>query len=475
MNLRIIDEKNNICILEWDPDARCGKYYVQGLTNIFTYITLDATQQNAAVVPKRDFVIGYRVAYVISGYDDEVLETTNTVMVDSTSTEELEPIDLYYVDAPEGYTVSFRSEKQYDLYRVYNNGRLIKETEDCLALFSMLDHFKVKAYNKNGDLVAESEVEKPQKCLSKKRSNILLSIGIPVYNSGAFLIRTMSSILASSMQDYEIIIIDDSTDEKTKEICDWYANFYSFVRVKHRKRGGICSARNYLLDNAKGEWFAFVDADDVVHPYMFEKLYKAATEKDASIAISQVIIRDDFNKSSKLLADSKFVQKTFGEIMDENDEKIFFVGTWNKIVKTEIARKVRFDDKHPYYEDIAYTPAMYSYIDKFVYVGDAYYIWDKRKRLTVGTSSAEVNDLPNDEAWKLYVKACAYCVEYGNQDPGAAEICKRYVLKLLLKKYIEMSKYSNVKTIISNAVKKLEGTSIDDPKLKKAWDEIITN
>ena len=73
------------------------------------------------------------------------------------------------------------------------------------------------------------------------------------------------------------------------------------------------------------------------------------------------------------------VMKIWRKKMKNSFNNIFFVSTTNKIVKTEIATKIRFPKKR-YYEDSAYTPTLYSYAKKFVFVGKPLYVWDKRKR-----------------------------------------------------------------------------------------------
>ena len=74
-----------------------------------------------------------------------------------------------------------------------------------------------------------------------------------------------------------------------------------------------------------------------------------------------------------------------------NENNIYFVAVWNKIVKLEVAKQVKFPTDFPndivLYEDSAYTPTLYSYIDKFAICRDSYYIWDKRKQKTIGTAS----------------------------------------------------------------------------------------
>ena len=93
---------------------------------------------------------------------------------------------------------------------------------------------------------------------------MLISIIVPVYNTEKFLHRCIDSILAQSYTDFELLLIDDGSKDSSGTICDEYAEKDSRVRVFHKENGGVSSARNVGLDNAKGEWVTFCDSDDYV-------------------------------------------------------------------------------------------------------------------------------------------------------------------------------------------------------------------
>ena len=99
----------------------------------------------------------------------------------------------------------------------------------------------------------------------------MISIIIPVYNAENFLCSTVDSILSQNSLDYELLLIDDGSKDKSGKICDEYARQDGRVRVFHKKNGGVSSARNLGLDNAKGEWVSFVDADDWVSGIYFSE------------------------------------------------------------------------------------------------------------------------------------------------------------------------------------------------------------
>lgn len=89
-----------------------------------------------------------------------------------------------------------------------------------------------------------------------------ISIIVPVYKAEAYLHRCVDSLLAQTFTDFEVLLIDDGSPDCIGEICDAYAKKDARVRVFHQPNGGVSVARQRGVENAKGEWITFVDADD---------------------------------------------------------------------------------------------------------------------------------------------------------------------------------------------------------------------
>ena len=103
-----------------------------------------------------------------------------------------------------------------------------------------------------------------------------ISVIVPVYNTEKYLDRCIQSILAQTYTDFELLLVDDGSTDSSGAICDKYAEQDSRVRVFHKENGGVSSARNQGLDNAKGEWITFVDSDDWVDREFFNILSKSS-------------------------------------------------------------------------------------------------------------------------------------------------------------------------------------------------------
>ena len=87
--------------------------------------------------------------------------------------------------------------------------------------------------------------------------NPKISVIVPVYNVEKYLRRCIDSILVQTFTDFELLLIDDGSKDKSGEICDEYAKKDKRVRVFHKVNGGVSSARNLGLDYAKGQWIGW--------------------------------------------------------------------------------------------------------------------------------------------------------------------------------------------------------------------------
>lgn len=97
-----------------------------------------------------------------------------------------------------------------------------------------------------------------------------ISVIVPVYKVENTICRCVDSILGQTFTDFELLLIDDGSPDNSGAICDEYAAKDSRVRVFHKPNGGVSSARNLGLDNARGEWITFCDSDDYVFPSWLE-------------------------------------------------------------------------------------------------------------------------------------------------------------------------------------------------------------
>lgn len=115
----------------------------------------------------------------------------------------------------------------------------------------------------------------------------LISVIVPIYNVEQYLDECLESLIHQTYQNQEIILVDDGSSDKSPQICEEWALKDSRIHVIHKENGGLSSARNVGLDEATGDYIAFVDGDDFFDKKMYETLYEGIT-RSSSIGISAI-------------------------------------------------------------------------------------------------------------------------------------------------------------------------------------------
>lgn len=152
-----------------------------------------------------------------------------------------------------------------------------------------------------------------------------VSIIVPVYNTEQYLKQCIESIVAQTLQDIEIIIVDDGSKEECATLCDELAKMDSRIRVIHKENAGVGFARNTGIAAARGEYIGFIDSDDYVKPELYESLYAAVTKHDADLALSGVCFvgGNTFTSSGDSMEKSYFDEDT---VFEEQDMKQLLLG-----------------------------------------------------------------------------------------------------------------------------------------------------
>ena len=112
-----------------------------------------------------------------------------------------------------------------------------------------------------------------------------ISVIVPAYNAEKYIVSCVESVRKQTFQDWEMVIVDDGSKDKTRELCDQCAANDERIRVIHlRKNAGVSNARNVGLSNAQGEYIAFLDADDCYEPHCLQTMWDIMKEADADTA-----------------------------------------------------------------------------------------------------------------------------------------------------------------------------------------------
>lgn len=205
-----------------------------------------------------------------------------------------------------------------------------------------------------------------------------VSIIIPVYKVEKYIRRCVDSVLRQTLQEIEIILIDDGSPDLCGEICEEYKTKDKRVRVLHEENMGVSAARNAGLKVATGEYIGFVDSDDCISDLMFETLYSQARNQDADICMccfkciddSKEIVQFEFAQNEKCAKNLN--QKEAFEVMTDFNKPVQ-TAVWNKIYRADVVEKIRFDEKKKMAEDLEFLMKSVIKSRLIVFVPDILY------------------------------------------------------------------------------------------------------
>lgn len=165
----------------------------------------------------------------------------------------------------------------------------------------------------------------------------LVSINVPVYNAEIYLDQCLGSLLRQTLQDIEIVIVNDGSTDGSEAICREYASKDSRIKLITKENGGSASARQTALDASTGFFVCSCDADDWMEPNMVEDLYKKAIKDDVDI-VSCDYWREYYN-GKKVVCKYPFQIEERNDLLDDVLNKRFPVMVWNKIFKRSLFEK----------------------------------------------------------------------------------------------------------------------------------------
>lgn len=126
----------------------------------------------------------------------------------------------------------------------------------------------------------------------------LISIIVPVYRvPEQYLKKCIDSIIAQTLKNIEIILVDDGSPDECGQVCDYYATLDERINVIHKKNGGLSSARNAGVKVATGEWIMFVDGDDWIEDDMCESMYKLGEQTQVQLVMCGITKEYEHSKN----------------------------------------------------------------------------------------------------------------------------------------------------------------------------------
>lgn len=201
-----------------------------------------------------------------------------------------------------------------------------------------------------------------------------ISVIVPIYNCEIHLSQCIDSILSQTFTDFDLSLINDGSKDYSGTICDEYAAKDSRVRVFHKENGGVSSARNVGLNNAKGDYVMFVDSDDILPENAIELLIN-------NLSYADLIIGGYKDQNGNLFAidyyKSLILQDEFNKFLSKSIDTAFLRAPWAKLFKNEILqkKKLRFDENLVFGEDHVFNISYLMYCRSIYVIKDTCYIY----------------------------------------------------------------------------------------------------
>ncbi len=336
------------------------------------------------------------------------------------------------------------SESKYLNYNYLNNDQVINYGVEYFSNdFNKVDSINIvhyigmmKPYNLN-DLWADEQCYLYKNYLYKvhmkkyeyDHSKDLVSIIIPIYNKEKYLKRCLDSVINQTYHNYELILVDDVSTDKSNDICKEYLKYDNVHLITNKKNMGVSYTRNVGLDNSKGNYLMFVDADDYMEPNMLQRLYDTIRQYDVDFVQTNFYLNDedvkDKTPGTRSYLDKKSIFKLFIDGYKIN------IAVWNKIYKRETIKDIRFNDESRNYEDNEFIFDLVTHSNKCVIIPDPlyHYFYMKEDCLTYKKMTDKDYKYFTSLLIRLYKYTHDYYPEYLDRARDLLETTPNYIGK----------------------------------------------
>ena len=202
---------------------------------------------------------------------------------------------------------------------------------------------------------------------------------IPAYNAEKYLEKCIESIFPQLTSEDEIILVNPSSTDETKKICENYVHKHNNIKLYNIEKSGPSKTRNVGIDNANGKYAIFLDADDYVEPNYLEIMLQQV-EKDQLLICAYKMIQQESGKEN-IKQFSKQIELVEFENITKLYEKELLNLVWNKIYDLELIKKnnIKFDERYYKGEDLLFNLKYIQYINSIKVIPNVLYNYISKK------------------------------------------------------------------------------------------------
>ena len=264
-----------------------------------------------------------------------------------------------------------------------------------------------------------------------------VSVIVTVYNVEKYLNKCLDSLINQSLDNFEIIVVNDGSPDNSQKIIDEYVSKYpKIVKSYIKENGGLSDARNYGIKKAQGDFIALVDSDDYVSPCFLEKLYDKAICDDLELVVCDTIEVYE-NKEVYIKSDLNYSTDNVLNYLISPPMSCIRLFKKNIFAKNEFKKGIL-------YEDLELTPGLVNYTKKVGFVNDGLYYYVQRsgsimKQTQFNEKLLDIFDVLNSNKLKLY-------------DEFSLEVEYMYITHLLRTATLRFLGYDNTRQYLNKIV-----------------------
>jgi len=286
-----------------------------------------------------------------------------------------------------------------------------------------------------------------------------VSVVVPVYNVEKYLDKCLNSLVYQTLDDIEIVVVNDGTKDNSQKIIDKYVqSFPQKVFSYIKPNGGLSDARNFGISKCHGKYIGFIDGDDYANLNMFKDLYQKAIKSNFDVVICDInYISDNESKCVSSLVETDLINKN--EIKKQMIN--IYPAAWNKIYKKELFDSGVLFKKNVWYEDVEFLYRLFPYINTIGTVKKPLINYVQREGAITKTFDKRLyNYIDNWNGIVEFYKKKGFYDEYKDE----IEYCYcRYLLATFLKQAANFNK-SDYKVAVNEA---LNNIKLNFPNYKK--------
>lgn len=251
----------------------------------------------------------------------------------------------------------------------------------------------------------------------------LVSVVVPVYKVEEYLDKCVRSIRRQTYPDLEIILVDDGSPDRCKEMCDGYAAEDERIHVIHKENGGLGDARNAGIQKASGKYLLFVDSDDWIHEALVERAVETAEEHGADIVLFDYVGVEENGSRGEVFS----AGVPSGRVLSARDEPGLIMRSCsavNKLYRREFWEGAGLSfAKGRYYEDLGTIPKLMGLAERIIYRKEVLYYYlfrggsimhsvDFQKNYEDRTAAADgvLGFYKEHDLWEQYERELEYLV-----------------------------------------------------------------